>query len=270
MSVSLVISVYNDVLSLAAVLRSVKAQSFQKFEVIIAQDGDDTCFDALINKYNAFFPIQHLKQADEGFLKNRILNEAIRRASYDKMVFIDGDCFLHPHFLKAYNQSIQKGKISMGRRIDLDPKTTALVKDDTATSPPFITMIKNGTTRVEEVFYLPWLSQRFHSRPKLIGCNMGWHKEDLFALNGFDEDYTNPGYGEDSDIEWRAKKQGLKPIPFATMPSNSTSITHVQTERKRYRTAEHYSNRKKPQDCLFVKEGWVDRIMLRTFLSDKN
>jgi glycosyltransferase involved in cell wall biosynthesis len=130
MSVSLVISVYNDVLSLTAVLRSVKAQSFQKFEAIIAQDGDDTCFDALINTYNAFFPIQHLKQADEGFLKNRILNEAIRRANYDKMVFIDGDCFLHPHFLKAYNQSILKGKICMGRRIDLDPKTTALVKHD--------------------------------------------------------------------------------------------------------------------------------------------
>ena len=125
MSVSLVISVYNDVLSLAAVLRSVKAQSCQKFEVIIAQDGDDLCFDALINTYNAFFPIQHLKQADEGFLKNRILNEGIRRANYDKMVFIDGDCFLHAHFLKAYNQSIQKGKICMGRRIDLDPKTTA-------------------------------------------------------------------------------------------------------------------------------------------------
>lgn len=210
MSVSLVISVYNDVLSLTAVLRSVKAQSFQKFEAIIAQDGDDTCFDALINTYNAFFPIQHLKQADEGFLKNRILNEAIRRANYDKMVFIDGDCFLHPHFLKAYNQSILKGKICMGRRIDLDPKTTALVKDDTVTRPPFITMIKNGTTRVEEFFYLPWLPQRFHSRPKLIGCNMGWHKEDLFALNGFDEDYTNPGYGEDSDIEWRAKKAGIE------------------------------------------------------------
>ena len=39
---------------------------------------------------------------------------------------------------------------------------------------------------------------------------MGWHKEDLFALNGFDEDYTNPGYGEDSDIEWRAKKTGIE------------------------------------------------------------
>jgi GT2 family glycosyltransferase len=39
---------------------------------------------------------------------------------------------------------------------------------------------------------------------------MGWHKSDLLALNGFDTDYQNPGFGEDVDIEWRALKLGLK------------------------------------------------------------
>ena len=92
MSVSLVISVYNDARSLAAVLRSVKVQSLKKFEVIVAQDGDDSCFDELITEYQSFFPIQHLQQAEEGILKNRILNEAIRRANHDKLAFIDGDC----------------------------------------------------------------------------------------------------------------------------------------------------------------------------------
>lgn len=40
---------------------------------------------------------------------------------------------------------------------------------------------------------------------------MGWHKNDLIALNGFDMDYSLPGYGEDTDIEFRAKRKGMKP-----------------------------------------------------------
>jgi hypothetical protein len=70
-------------------------------------------------------------------------------------------------------------------------------------------MIKNKTKRVEEAFYLPFLGQAFLKTPKCLGCNMGWSKSDLVALNGFDEDYTYPGYGEDSDIEFRGKRSGL-------------------------------------------------------------
>ena len=40
---------------------------------------------------------------------------------------------------------------------------------------------------------------------------MGWCKSDLIALNGFDMDYTLPGYGEDTDIEFRALRSGMTP-----------------------------------------------------------
>jgi hypothetical protein len=39
---------------------------------------------------------------------------------------------------------------------------------------------------------------------------MGWHRSDLIKLNGFDEDYSYPGFGEDTDIEYRGHKAGLE------------------------------------------------------------
>ena len=37
----------------------------------------------------------------------------------------------------------------------------------------------------------------------IIGCNMGFWREDLLAVNGFDEEYTGWGIGEDSDLGTR-------------------------------------------------------------------
>ncbi len=35
-------------------------------------------------------------------------------------------------------------------------------------------------------------------------------KEHLLEVNGFDEDYVRAGVGEDVDIEWRLKQNGIK------------------------------------------------------------
>lgn len=212
MKATLVISVYNDVAALTAVLKTIHQQTEKAFEIIISQDGDSNCFDVVIQKYQNEYTITHLQQPDTGFLKNKMLNKVVLTAQTDKLIFIDGDCILHPAFVANYIQHIQQGRICMGRRIDLDKKTTATIKYGQLLFPKFVGMLKNKTTRIEESFYLPFLPQKLLKTPKLLGCNMGWHKADLFLLNGFDENYTFPGYGEDTDIEFRAKKIGIKPF----------------------------------------------------------
>ena len=56
-----------------------------------------------------------------------------------------------------------------------------------------------------------------HNKTKdmLLGCNMGINREELLAINGFDEDYVTASGGEDTDIEWRLKH--LKNIHFKSM-----------------------------------------------------
>jgi hypothetical protein len=52
------------------------------------------------------YTIQHISQEDIGFRKTRILNNSIKIAKGEKIVFIDGDCLLHKHFMKEYSKAI--------------------------------------------------------------------------------------------------------------------------------------------------------------------
>lgn len=209
---TLIISVYKDVEALDAVLRSVKLQVEKDFEVIVSQDCDDACFDELIEKFRTDFPIKHIQQPDQGFLKTKMLNKAIRASGSERLIFIDGDCVLHPRFVQQYVRYIQKGRMCISRRVNLDETTSRKIRNGEKTIPSYREMIANKSTSVEESFPLWSLLQR--KIVPLLGSNMGWHKADLIRINGFDETYVTPGFGEDSDIEFRAKKAGI--VPFST------------------------------------------------------
>lgn len=209
---TLIISVYKDVEALDAVLRSVKLQVEKDFEVIVSQDCDDACFDELIEKFRTSFPIKHLQQPDQGFLKTKMLNKAIRASESDRLIFIDGDCVLHPRFIQQYARYIQEGRVCVARRVNLDATTSLKIRSGKKTIPNYLEMIRNKSTSVEESFPLWSLLQR--KIVPLLGSNMGWYKADLIRINGFDETYVTPGFGEDSDIEFRAKKAGI--VPFST------------------------------------------------------
>lgn len=210
MSVSVVVCVYKEYAALNSVLHSLCKQSYKDFEVCIAQDADDQNILPTLDKFTSKLDIQLLQQEDLGFRKNLILNTAILKSKYDKIIFIDGDCVVHRHFVKNYYKHIKKGRFCAGRRLDLDPLTSLKLIENPETNPSLIDLFKNKTKRIEERLYTPYLSNKFLSEPKLIGCNMGWHKSDLILLNGFDTEYSLPGYGEDSDIEWRANAMGME------------------------------------------------------------
>ena len=100
----------------------------------------------------------------------------------------------------------------IARRVNLDETTSRKIRNGEKTIPSYWEMIANKSTSVEESFPLWSLLQR--KIVPLLGSNMGWHKTDLIRINGFDETYITPGFGEDSDIEFRAKKAGI--VPFST------------------------------------------------------
>ncbi|WP_254424452.1 galactosyltransferase-related protein, partial [Vibrio sp. 10N.261.45.E1] len=55
------------------------------------------------------------------------------------------------------------------------------------------------------------LSKKLNRKKKgIVGCNFSLYKKDLLSINGFDNRYEVPGVGEDSDIEYRLKKSGVR------------------------------------------------------------
>ncbi|WP_186758466.1 glycosyltransferase [Echinicola salinicaeni] len=220
---SLIISVYKNTRFLKAVLDSLLYQTENNFEVIISEDGDSEEMKDFISSYLFQHPFTHLQRKDEGWQKNKALNEAIRVAKSDWLVFIDGDCVLHPRFMEFHINEAKPNNILAGKRIKLDPVTSELLLNGEL-SPRNInrflkknirTIKKRGAEFVEEGFFIDpkglfGFLVRKRSMRNLKGCNMSFHKEAIYAINGFDEDYSRPAVGEDADLLWRFKGLGYE------------------------------------------------------------
>jgi len=221
MKVSLIISVYKDVESLRTVLDGLRFQIFKNYQIVVSEDGESLEMRNFLQGYPAENPILHLTQPDVGWRKNQALNRAILKCDGDYLIFIDGDCVLHHMFVKNHVRFSAQKKILAGKRVKLGPSFTALFREnieDLLTLERKVekeksAMRKDGAKFYEEAFYInpdgllsfiPKLRKMHH----LKGCNMSFYREDIEAINGFDEDYTLPAIGEDIDLTWRFKGLG--------------------------------------------------------------
>ena len=210
--ISLVISFYKRIDFLYLIFLSLEKQSNKNFEVIIAEDADDIKTIAFLEKARQkfSFSIIHLSQKDEGFQKNKMLNKAIIAAKNENIVFIDGDCVLHKHFIKEYALQLKPNTALCGRKSELSEKlTNKLIINQSLSKLSLLSMVLYKCYRIEDAFYFPFILCRFKKNKGMIGCNWGTQKKLLLQVNGYDENYKMPCVGEDVDIEWRLKQIGV-------------------------------------------------------------
>ncbi len=212
LSLSVLVSVYKKRDNLELILEAFNRQTDTDFEVIVCEDDQDTSIsDCVVSWHNrAKFVIRHVSQPDEGFQKNRVLNQGIRASQGDFIVFIDGDCIPHPRFIESYRRHAAPGVALHGRRVMLsDSISRRLLEGACANPPSLLDVVLSGSKKIECALYLPWLQKKPRASA-IWGCNWGILKTHLLELNGFDEDYVRAGIGEDTDIEWRLLKRGIK------------------------------------------------------------
>ena len=217
MKASLIISIYKNTQALKAVLDSLKRQTEQDIEVILSEDGDDAQMAAFIASYDFPWPMQHLTQPDEGWRKEKALNKAVVAAKNDWLIFIDGDCVLHPRFIEYHVRYQQRGIMLAGKRVKLNPELSErCMKGEKFCLFPYL-FARRGCRYVEEAFYCKsaeWLRRKVKH---LVGSNMSMSRADLIAINGFDENYVLPATGEDYDIEWRMIANGCKIVSLRNL-----------------------------------------------------
>ncbi len=217
MKASLIISIYKNTQALKAVLDSLKRQTEQDIEVILSEDGNDAQMAAFIASYDFPWPIQHLTQPDEGWRKEKALNKAVVAAKSDWLIFIDGDCVLHPRFIEYHVRYQQRGIMLAGKRVKLNPELSErCMKGEKFCIFPYL-FARRGCRYVEEAFYCKsaeWLRRKVKH---LVGSNMSMSRADLIAINGFDENYVLPATGEDYDIEWRMIANGCKIVSLRNL-----------------------------------------------------
>ena len=143
------------------------------FEVIVADDGSDNATAEVIRIIAAgtSVPVIHEWQPDQGFRKSLILNKAIRRATGEYIIFIDGDIIVDLHFVEDHLRFARPGRFITGSRARLSADQTAKVircYDDTKRLP--VLPFSMNAVRI------PFLSHLYSARKKhdgtyARGCN---------------------------------------------------------------------------------------------------
>jgi glycosyltransferase involved in cell wall biosynthesis len=222
MNVSVIVPTYNRPGALKLCLKSLAGQSMVPSEVLIADDGSSSETRDFVQEMQGalhdIFPIKHVWQEDIGFRKPKILNQAVRQTTGEYLIFIDGDCMAHRHFIRAHVEHSDPAAILGGKRVEIGRTLTEQLLKEGAVlnsfSPRLIMDSLTGNSRkVEEAIQIknPLLRRLMHrdqiTDDGIWGCNFSLYKELFMEINGCDEDFLD-GSLEDNDLGIRVLNLG--------------------------------------------------------------
>ncbi|MFO7747863.1 MAG: glycosyltransferase [Orrella sp.] len=218
---TVILAFYNDVPLLRWTLRALTTQYRGQFEVLIADDGSNSEAVSQVKQLldDCPFPSKHLWHEDAGFRKTIIMNRAVLQAQGEILIFVDADCVPQAHFIDDHLLASQSGFCSAGRRVDCfreaineldDTKPESVMSQHAARF--LLWSMTSKARNIEKGLRLPTrLAHKFTThRWGIVGCNFSIQKTDLLSINGFDERHTVPWGAEDSDLQRRLLKAGIK------------------------------------------------------------
>lgn len=218
--ISVLLATYNWPEALSLCLQALREQTNKNFEIIICDDGSKDETRTLISEFQKDFPVplKHLWQEDDGFRKTLILNEGIKSANGEYLVFLDGDCIPQIDFIAQHLKLSEKNHLVTGSRILSSHQLTndlcsnGYWSHKKLRSNALTWGLKGLLNKWLPLFIkLPNASGRLYKKfewRRIKGCNMACWKSDAEAIGGFDESLLGWGH-EDADFIFRLQKNGV-------------------------------------------------------------
>lgn len=202
-SVSLIINAHRQAASLRLILDRLAEAHIRPDQIIIAEDGEDPETECVMQNSAGRFTAAplHLRQPHTGFRRSIILNRAIAAATSEYIVFLDGDCIPHREFIRDHRRVARRGTFVQGRRAFVkEAAVPSLLAGKTTLPTLFLTGRMHGCAKALR-FPIPLVKEDTDLHG-ILGCNLGIWRDDLIAVNGYDESFI--GWGkEDSDLAAR-------------------------------------------------------------------
>ncbi len=227
--ISLIISTYQRPDALEKVLRGVAGQTEMPGEVLLADDGSGPETRAVAERWKPEIALRHLWHEHIGFRKTIILNKSLAEFRGEYVVLLDGDCVPHRRFIADHARLAERNFWVQGRRCFV--RNRFVPQFDVKTTYIWRAILARQITGWPKAIRWPWAVIRRNAGQRgIIGCNMGFWRDDLLAVNGFDEEYTGWGIGEDSDVGTRLYHLG-RPRKFVHGRAIVYHLNHPQLDR---------------------------------------
>lgn len=215
MNSSLIISIYRLQDELPLLISSLAQQSVIPDEIIFAEDDVSEQTIRILEEEKKKYPLLCMKlvqHKDRGFRKAEIVNKAVALSSGEKLIFLDGDCLPHRHYVKEYVHNLRSGMLLNSRAVYLDDGGRSLFMGEGGVyqQPSFLKIWSRTFRRIRYSIYFPLAPIRLRNSA-MMGSSWACMKSDFLRVNGFDERFCETGYGyEDIDISHRLNRAGVQ------------------------------------------------------------
>ncbi len=219
MNVSVIIATYNMPEWLEKVLWGYECQTYDEFEIVIADDGSSKPTKEIIDRFkkDSILSIQHLWHEDKGYMRQTILNKAIQAAKYDNILLTDRDCIPRKDFIQVHVELSEKDRFLSGGYCKLPmPLSKACSEEDIKTQRCFNGewLKKNGLSGTSQLRKInagslgKFFDTITPANASFNNCNTSAWKRDLIQVNGYDERMRYGG--PDREIGERLENLGVK------------------------------------------------------------
>lgn len=273
--ISVIVPVYNRLEHLRALCQCLIKQEIKPDELIISDDGSSQKVIDFIGDLLPLmkFKVKHIYQEDLGFRKTRALNNAVREAEGEILVFCDQDLIFPESHIKNIRKNIRKNIFLMGRAMEITIEERNEIIKNLNNNLRYKESIKNinkiyykyadnnlKKDRIRRILNFLKLNKR---GIRLVGMSYAIYKEDYIKVNGYDEKYMGWGL-EDDDFSNRLCVYGIKGYEFYGEDIQLHLYHPFDPTKKQSANEEYYYQRKKEifnKKEYFCKFGYNNMLM---------
>jgi GT2 family glycosyltransferase len=254
-----IVATYNQAPYLERVLPGYLRQTTKDFRLVLADDGSGPQQVELVAEFARAFDkagieFEHVWHADDGWRKNHIMNEAVRRADDESLlIFSDGDCIPPAHFVEQHLAAHEPWSFHVAGAMRLSREESERVSAEDVEAGRHEPLGSDEDRRAmrKKARQSRWgtLVHR-RNRPKVLGLNMAVDRPLFKAVNGFDERFVHPFVGEDTDLRDRLMR--VRPRPRVKVLYTRNDVIHLWHDnppRSREDSRDYYT-RRRPVRCI--------------------
>ena len=214
--IAVLVSTFQRPQHLRRVLASIACQQLPSstMEIVVSDDGSTDETAEVVKQFAHASPcrVAFTTHKHSGFHLARCRNEGVACSTAPYLLFLDGDCLIPPHHVRAHLARRRPRTVMGGYCFHLDRERTQQVDLKAVRQATFARGIAAKERRrirslmLRSLFY-EWI--RHPRKPRLFGGNIGIWREDYERINGYDENFQ--GWGcEDDDLRLRLRQSGIR------------------------------------------------------------